>query len=233
LDTDQTIKEEWMMKVFTYNGNNYEVDSRYFLLDFKQWDGNFAQGIAERIGIAGDLTKGHWNVINFIHDTFQETGRCPLAYETCGGMGLSFKDLRKLFPTGYLRGACKAAGITSKAGHLVLQHHPASSRDTLSSRESYNKTYEVDVRGFLVNPDQWDEQYAVYRAYDMKISGGKLTEKHWQIIRFLRESYAKENEVPTIYEACEANHIDLKEFQKLFPDGYHRGAVKIAGLRVA
>lgn len=221
------------MKVFTYKGNNYRVDSRYFLLDFKQWDGNFAQGIAERIGIAGDLTKEHWNVINFIHNYFLKTGRCPLVYETCWGMGLSLKDLRKLFPTGYLRGACKAAGITSKAGHLGLQYHPASSPDTMSSRESYNKTYEVDVRGFLVNPDQWDEQYAVYRAYDMKISGGKLTEEHWQIIRFLRVSYAKEKEVPTVYEACEANQIDLKEFEKLFPDGYHRGVVKIAGLRVA
>ena len=28
------------------------------------------------------------------------------------------------------------------------------------------------------------------------------------------------------------NLIDLDELQKLFPDGYHRGAVKIAGLRV-
>ena len=60
----------------------------------------------------------------------------------------------------------------------------------------------------------------------------KLTDKHWQIINFLRKSFEKNNMVPTIYETCEANGIDLEELEKLFPDGYHRGAVKIAGLRV-
>ena len=33
-------------------------------------------------------------------------------------------------------------------------------------------------------------------------------------------------------ETCEANDIDIDELEQLFPDGYHRGAVKIAGLRL-
>jgi tRNA 2-thiouridine synthesizing protein E len=33
-------------------------------------------------------------------------------------------------------------------------------------------------------------------------------------------------------ETCEANSIEIDEFATLFPDGYHRGAVKIAGLRL-
>ena len=97
----------------------------------------------------------------------------------------------------------------------------------------YDKTYTVDVRGFLVNPEEWDEYYAVYKAYDMKInSEGKLTDKHWAIIDYLRKKYKKDKNVPTIYETCEANQIDIPELEKLFPDGYHRGAVKIAGLRI-
>ncbi|MBE9580198.1 MAG: TusE/DsrC/DsvC family sulfur relay protein, partial [Proteobacteria bacterium] len=76
------------------------------------------------------------------------------------------------------------------------------------------------------------EYYAVYKAYDMKIHGGKLSDKHWQIIRFLREYYEKNEEIPTIYETCEANQINIEELEQLFPDGYHRGAVKIAGLRM-
>jgi tRNA 2-thiouridine synthesizing protein E len=67
---------------------------------------------------------------------------------------------------------------------------------------------------------------------DMKIHGGKLTDKHWQIIRFLREYYEKNEEIPTVYETCEANQINIEELDQLFPDGYHRGAVKIAGLRM-
>ncbi len=60
----------------------------------------------------------------------------------------------------------------------------------------------------------------------------KLTDRHWQVIRFLRQSHEKNNLVPTVYETCEANKMDLEELERLFPDGYHRGAVKIAGLRV-
>ena len=103
--------------------------------------------------------------------------------------------------------------------------------ETMSFMESYNKTYEVDVRGFLVNPDQWDEYYAAYRAYEMKI--GKLTDGHWKIIRFLRNSYEKSGKIPAIYDTCKENQIDIEQLERLFPDGYHRGAVKIAGLRLS
>jgi tRNA 2-thiouridine synthesizing protein E len=220
------------MTTFTSKDQDYDVDSKGFLINFKDWDGNFAQGMAEKLGLPRSLSKEHWNVINFIHNTFKETGRCPLVYETCQTMGLSISQMRSLFPTGYLRGACKLAGIPGKGGHLGLPYHPTSSPEIMDFMKSYNKTYEVDVRGFLVNPEDWDEQYAVYRAYDMKIDGGKLTEKHWEIIRYLRECYKKNSEVPTVYETCEANQINLRELEQLFPDGYHRGAVKIAGLRV-
>ncbi len=62
----------------------------------------------------------------------------------------------------------------------------------------------------------------------MKMPGGKLTKRHWEIIRYLRKSYYTTGKIPTICETCEANHIDLDELELLFPDGYHRGAVKIA-----
>ena len=220
------------MDTFSYNDKAYEVDSRKFLKDFEAWDENFADGMALQLQIPHGLTKEHWDIIHFIHDAFKETGRCPMVYETCQKSGLRLKDLKRLFPTGYLRGACKLAGISSKAGHLGPTYHPASLPQNVSFMESYDKSYEVDVRGFLINHDQWDDHYAIYRAYDMKINGGKLTTRHWQIIRFLREQYEKSKEVPTIYETCEANGMDLNEIERLFPDGYHRGAVKIAGLRV-
>lgn len=91
------------------------------------------------------------------------------------------------------------------------------------------KTYEITLEGFPVNPHDWDERFALYRAHEMKEP--KLTEKHWEAIRILRSSFEKNNLVPTVYDTCEAFGIDLDELQRLFPDGYHRGAVKLAGSR--
>jgi len=38
--------------------------------------------------------------------------------------------------------------------------------------------------------------------------------------------------VPTLYETCTASDLELEDLERLFPDGYQRGVVKIAGLRV-
>lgn len=225
-----TFEEEVIMKTFECKDKTFEVDSEGFLADFQCWDEDFANGMAARLEIPHGLTKEHWDVIIYIRRIFEETGKCPLVYETCRMNGLRRQELKRLFPTGYLRGACKLAGITYREGYLGQSYLPATAEDL--NVISVNKTYEVDVRGFLMNPDHWDEYYAVYRAYDMKIPGGKLSEKHWQIIKFLRGTFKKTRQVPTVLETCEANRIELEELERLFPDGYHRGAVKIAGLRV-
>jgi tRNA 2-thiouridine synthesizing protein E len=47
----------------------------------------------------------------------------------------------------------------------------------------------------------------------------------------LRGIVAKKGVVPTIYETCEDNSTETDAREGLFPDGYRRGAVKIAGLR--
>jgi TusE/DsrC/DsvC family sulfur relay protein len=207
------------MGTFSHNGKVYEVDSTDFLTNFNDWDKNFAIGLAPKLGIT-ELTKVHRNVIKTIRKYFKEEGVCPNVYETCRVCGLHLSEMEKLFPTGYWRGACKLAGVSSWGGHL-------------GPIIPYNKTYEIDARGFLVNAEDWDEYYAAFRAYEMKIHGGKLTDRHWKIIKFLRESYQKNKEVPTIYETCEANKINIEELEYLFPDGYHRGAIKLAGLRIS
>jgi tRNA 2-thiouridine synthesizing protein E len=205
------------MGIFNYKDKDYEVDSRNFLLDFNQWDENFAEGMALQLKIPHGSTKEHWDVIHLIRNTFQEMGRCRLVYEICRMSGLRIQDLRKLFPTGYLRGACKLAGITSRAGHLGPAYHPINLPETTSFMESYDKTYEVDVRGFLVNPDQWDEYYAIYKAYDMKIHGGKLTDKHWQIIRFLRENYKKIMKFQPFTRPVKRIRLILRNLSSCFP----------------
>ncbi len=216
-----------------YKGKSYEVDSDNFLVDPRSWDENFAKGMAQYLRMSENLTKEQWDVIKFIRGTYEVTGQCPNVYHTCRMFVLSFKDLERLFPTGYLRGACRLAGITykeSNIGQHKVSWPPYKAAEDVNVI-SADKVYQVDIRGFLINPDDWDEYFAIYRAFDMKIPGGKLTEGHWKIINFLREYYKKNKEVPTVFETCENNSISLEELEQLFPDGYHRGAIKIAGLR--
>jgi tRNA 2-thiouridine synthesizing protein E len=71
----------------------------------------------------------------------------------------------------------------------------------------------------------------MHRAMEMKIPGGQLTEQHWQVIYFLRDTFKKEKKIPNIYDTCENCNLEFDRYETLFPDGYHRGAVKIAGLR--
>jgi len=215
------------MNVFIFKGKDYEVDSEGFLLNSEKWDEDFASGLATELKIPDGLTQDHWDIINFIRDSFKEFGRCPLVYQTCKSNKIRLSQLRNLFPTGYLRGACKLAGITYKQGyvaHAWLSEIPEAIVPT-------EKVYRVDVRGFLIDPNEWDEQFAIYKAYEMKMPE-KLGARHWKIIFFIRRSHEANKTVPTIYETCDANQIDIDELEKLFPDGYHRGAVKIAGLRV-
>lgn len=215
---------------------SYRVDGDGFLIDFADWDEDFARSMAAGQGIPDGLTLKHWGVIRFIRATFAEYGTCPLVYHTCKANGLRIRDLQELFPTGYLRGACRLAGVTYRQGYHGSGSLPAVSSTTAAgpSREAEQpqdtKTYTIDVRGFLVDPEQWDEAYGAHRARDMRIPA--LTDEHWRVLRFLRERYAQTGMVPTVYETCDANGLELEDLERLFPDGYHRGAVKIAGLRV-
>jgi tRNA 2-thiouridine synthesizing protein E len=49
----------------------------------------------------------------------------------------------------------------------------------------------------------------------------------------MRSEYEKKDEIPTVYATCEAVGIDIDQLAELFPSGYHRGAVRIAGLNLA
>jgi tRNA 2-thiouridine synthesizing protein E len=216
------------MATFSFGNKTYQTDTEDFLAEFDQWDENFARGMAPKVGIISGLSEDHWTIIRFIRDTYKSTGKCPLVYETTRTNRLHLQELKALFPAGYLRGACKLAGITYKEGYLDQSWVEDFAEQVTHGAQE--KIYGINVRGFLVNPADWDKRFALHRAWEMKMP--KLTEKHWQVIQFLRDRFEKNNVVPSVYETCEANGIDLEELQRLFPDGYHRGAVKLAGLRV-
>jgi len=216
------------MRCFTYKDKKYTVDALGYLLDPSQWDENFAEGMAPEVRIENGLTEAHWKVIYFIRNTFDKMNLCPLVYVACKQNDIGLGDLRKLFPTGYLRGACRLAGVTYREGYF--QKNWIEEHIVHHKRMYDKKVYETDVYGFLVNCDDWDENFAVHKAYELKMPE-YLTKKHWDLIYFMRNYYKKHGEIPTVYETCEKNRLELDELEKLFPDGYHRGAVKVAGLR--
>jgi TusE/DsrC/DsvC family sulfur relay protein len=221
---------EGKMQSFDFQGRVYQVDGEGFLLDPEQWDENFARGMASHVGIPGGLSIYNWRVISFIRNSFSETARCPMVHEMCRALDLRLADLKQLFPSGYLRGACKLAGLTYKEEEVhsswLPKREPAKAAKLVGER-----VYRIDIRGFLIDPAEWDEEYALYRAREMKMVED-LTPKHWEIIGFLREHFDRNGKVPTVYETCESIKIEIDELERFFPDGYHRGAVKIAGLRV-
>lgn len=219
---DMAIPEGALMtRAFSVNGKDYEVDHENFLVEPAEWDEEFAEGMAREAGIAGSLTERHWEVIHFIRRFWRERGLCPTVYQTCRILGLHLAGFRFLFPSGYQRGACKLAGVSYRT-------LPPS--DDPMTTDLSQKTYRIDIWGFLLNPDEWDDRFAILKAQEMKLPGG-LTSRHWEVLRYLRQEYYRTRRIPTCFESCEALELELEEFERLFPDGYTRGAVKLAGLR--
>lgn len=109
------------VEVTTFNGKTYGIDSPGFLVGFEQWDEDFAKGMVSSIGITTGLSERHWEVIRFIRNFFRERGYCPLVYQTCRGCYLRLSDLKRLFPSGYYRGACRLAGISYRHGSFSFQ----------------------------------------------------------------------------------------------------------------
>lgn len=216
------------MGVLKFKNKVFKTDTADFLLNFKDWSEEFSEGLAGQLKIETGLTPKHWEVIGYIRKTFEETGRCPAVYQTCRMNNLRLKGLKDLFPTGYLRGACKLAGITyreSGVSPVWLGKPPDETKPRPEDR-----VYNINAFGFLLDPLEWDEEYCKFKAEEMKIPGG-LTEQHWRVIKYLRRSFEARGEVPTILEICDELALELEDLETLFPDGYHRGAVKLAGLR--
>jgi hypothetical protein len=67
---------------------------------------------------AGSAWAGPVGAKLHLSAVYKKTGKCPLVYETARMNRLHLEELKKLFPAGYLRGACKLAGITHQEGYM-------------------------------------------------------------------------------------------------------------------
>jgi len=90
------------------------------------------------------------------------------------------------------------------------------------------KSFEVDGDGFLTDPSIWNEEVAKLFA---KVDGlGDMNEKHWAVIKVIRDNFEEKGNAPMIRKICQETGLKLKEIYELFPLGPARGACRVAGL---
>jgi dissimilatory sulfite reductase related protein len=87
---------------------------------------------------------------------------------------------------------------------------------------------EVNEEGFFVHPDQWSEDMAPELARSEGID--PLTDKHWQVIHFMRTEYLAKGTGPTVRVLGKTSGVSVKELYQLFPKGPAKVAAKIAGI---
>ncbi|MER6129166.1 TusE/DsrC/DsvC family sulfur relay protein [Streptomyces sp. NPDC001795] len=86
----------------------------------------------------------------------------------------------------------------------------------------------VDDEGFFTDPAQWSEPMAEQIAREAGIE--TLTDRHWQVIRFMRAEYAAKGTGPTVRVLGKTSGVSVKELYQLFPKGPAKTAAKIAGI---
>lgn len=91
----------------------YPMTPSGFLVDFSKWNRRFAHLVAQDWDLPEGLTEGHWKTISFLREAYTTNGTIPCVYEACKANKLDLRELAELFPEGYLRGACRAAGLPS------------------------------------------------------------------------------------------------------------------------
>lgn len=86
---------------------------------------------------------------------------------------------------------------------------------------------DVDAEGFLQKPEQWTEAIGVAIA---KAHGIEMTDRHWQVARFMRDRYLQTGTAPTIRTLGKESGVEIKELYALFPKGPAKLAAKIGGI---
>lgn len=92
-----------------------------------------------------------------------------------------------------------------------------------------------DNEGFLLDPDDWSHEVARALAAEAEL---ELSDAHWQVIEFIRESYATSQVVPEARKLLRfmkaswgPERATRRYLYSLFPTGYGQTACKIAGMR--
>lgn len=82
--------------------------------------------------------------------------------------------------------------------------------------------------GFLEKVADWDRELAAELARESGIP--ELTERHWMVIDFMRNTFLAKGDAPTIRTLGKDSGVSIKELYLLFPKGPAKLAAKVAGI---
>ena len=111
---------------------------------------------------------------------------------------------------------------------MNAQSQPPRTGDTMISKVIAGCEVVFDREGFLIDFDDWSEKLFEILAKESGLM--KVDDRHWRVIRFLREYYEINGRTPLNRQLCEGAGMNLTEIKKLFPDGIKHGARRLAGL---
>jgi len=108
--------------------------------------------------------------------------------------------------------------------------------DKISPLELASGTVMLDEAGFLTDPEGWTREFAEYVAAN---EGIELTPLHWEILGFMRQSYAEHGVAVDVRHVLnllrEQRGLDKHDAKmlmfELFPYGYVKQAVKMSGMK--
>jgi tRNA 2-thiouridine synthesizing protein E len=89
------------------------------------------------------------------------------------------------------------------------------------------KEIHVDEEGFLTEFDEWDEKLGAELA---KTIGIEMTEKHWEIVRFLRKDFQEKGETATTRRVDAVGGFPVKVQFELFPKKPAKKMAYVSGL---
>ena len=88
------------------------------------------------------------------------------------------------------------------------------------------QSVEVNDEGYMVDASQWNREIAAELA---KEEGIDLTDKHYEVLEFLRNANEK-GETLTIRRVGKSGIVDIKGLYQLFPGGPLKFSSKFAGI---
>lgn len=96
-----------------FAANAVPIDDEGYLVNPADWSRELAVGLARRESVV--LTDAHWAVIGFMREYFEQHQIAPDARVVLKYLaqtrGAERNELFRLFPYGYVKQACKIAGM--------------------------------------------------------------------------------------------------------------------------
>ena len=99
----------------------------------------------------------------------------------------------------------------------------------MATRVIAGKEVQVNDEGFMTDPSEWNEDVAAAIAVEEGIP--ELTDAHWQVINWSRETAKNLNwKSPTLRQITTGTGVNTKQLFALFPKGPAKKVARVSGL---